>query len=101
MTCLDKFQQPTSSKPLMIPPIMLVTHNCVGLHCQQIAQHLVTSQEDLYGNNEGSEELWFYVSIALGSIVGFWGVCGTLVVKKSWRHAYFHFVDQMKDRLLW
>ena len=55
-------------------------------------------QENLYGNNEGYEELW-YVSIALGFIVGFCGVCGTLVVKKSWRHAYFHFVNKMKDRL--
>ena len=58
-------------------------------------------QENLDGNTEGSKELWFYISVALGFIVGFWAVCGTLVVKKSWRHAYFHFVDQMKDRLLW
>ena len=55
-------------------------------------------QENLDGNTEGSEELWFYVSFALGFIVGFWAVYGTLVVKKSWRHAYFHFVDEMKDR---
>ena len=56
-------------------------------------------QENLDGNTEGSEELWFYVSVVLGFIVGFWAVYGTLVVKKSWRHAYFLFVDEMKDRL--
>ncbi|XP_050281642.1 receptor-like protein EIX2 [Quercus robur] len=46
-----------------------------------------------------SEKLWFYVSVILGFIVGFWIVCGSLVIKKSWRHAYFHFVDEKKDRL--
>ena len=44
--------------------------------------------------------MWLYLSIALGFIVGFWAVCGSLVIKKSWRHAYFCFVDKMKDRLL-
>ncbi|KAH7577205.1 hypothetical protein JRO89_XS01G0220900 [Xanthoceras sorbifolium] len=42
----------------------------------------------------------FYSSIVLGFILGFWGVCGTLIVKNSWRVAYFRFVDDMKDRLL-
>ncbi|KAF7801458.1 receptor-like protein EIX2 [Senna tora] len=39
----------------------------------------------------------FYVSMILGFIVGFWGVCGTLVVKSSWRHAYFRFFSDMND----
>ncbi|KAH7522845.1 hypothetical protein JRO89_XSUnG0097400 [Xanthoceras sorbifolium] len=42
----------------------------------------------------------FYSSIVLGFVLGFWGVCGTLIVKNSWRVAYFRFVDDMKDRLL-
>ena len=29
------------------------------------------------------EKLWFYLSIALGFIVGFWAVCGSLLIKKS------------------
>ena len=57
------------------------------------------NDQENFDDDEGSEELWFYVSIALGFIVGFWTVCGTLVLKKSWRHAYFHFVNEMKDRL--
>ncbi|WKA04177.1 hypothetical protein VitviT2T_022234 [Vitis vinifera] len=27
---------------------------------------------------------WFYMSMGTGFVVGFWGVCGTLVVKESW-----------------
>ncbi|KAL5760163.1 hypothetical protein ACOSQ2_019001 [Xanthoceras sorbifolium] len=50
-------------------------------------------------DEDGSERFWFYVSMAMGFIVGFWAVCGTLTIKKSWRHAYFRFVDEIKDKL--
>ncbi|GMN49212.1 hypothetical protein TIFTF001_018386 [Ficus carica] len=39
--------------------------------------------------DDDHETLWFYASIALGYIVGFWAVCGTLLMNKSLRHAYF------------
>ncbi|XP_059460339.1 receptor-like protein EIX2 [Corylus avellana] len=45
------------------------------------------------------EHLWFYTSIAIGFIVGFWGVCGSLILKVTWRRAYFQFLDRMGDRL--
>ncbi|KAL4638660.1 hypothetical protein ACB092_03G162200 [Castanea dentata] len=60
-------------------------------------------QEDVHVHNNGEdqfEKLWFYLSIALGFIVGFWVVCGSLLIKKSWRHTYFCFAEKMKDRLL-
>ncbi|KAI5332972.1 hypothetical protein L3X38_023101 [Prunus dulcis] len=31
--------------------------------------------------------------------VGFWGVCGSLIIKKRWRYAYFGFIDNVQDRL--
>ncbi|BBH01377.1 disease resistance family protein / LRR family protein [Prunus dulcis] len=49
-------------------------------------------------NEDGNEKFWFYVSMALGFIVGFWGVFGTLIVKKSWRYAYFRWFDDIKDK---
>ncbi|XP_057447783.1 receptor-like protein EIX1 [Lotus japonicus] len=39
----------------------------------------------------------FYITLVLGFFVGFWGVCGTLVIKASWRHAYFQFFNDMND----
>ncbi|XP_068325439.1 receptor-like protein EIX2 [Pyrus communis] len=54
------------------------------------------------GDNKDEDDngrLWLYVSITLGFIIGFWGVCGTLIVKKSWRYAYFRFFDDMKDKV--
>lgn len=50
------------------------------------------------GGNGGGEEGVFdgvgvYCAIAgAGFMVGFWGVCGSLWVKKSWRDRYFGFV---------
>ncbi|KAK9724690.1 hypothetical protein RND81_05G092600 [Saponaria officinalis] len=41
-----------------------------------------------------------YISVVLGVIVGFWAFCGTLVIKTSWRHAYFRLLDNIKDKVL-
>ncbi|KAM5587074.1 hypothetical protein ABKV19_005832 [Rosa sericea] len=50
-------------------------------------------------DEDNNSKLGFYVSIILGFVVGFWGVCGTLLIKKSWRYAYFQFFDNIKDRV--
>ncbi|CAN6709033.1 unnamed protein product [Malus baccata var. baccata] len=41
------------------------------------------------------DKLWLIFSIVIGFCFGFWGVCGTLVIKKSWRYAYFNFADKV------
>ncbi|KAH0721415.1 hypothetical protein KY290_000415 [Solanum tuberosum] len=43
---------------------------------------------------------WFYISMAIGFSLSFWGVCGSLLFKRSWRHAYFRFVDCSWEMLL-
>ncbi|XP_065035153.1 receptor-like protein EIX2 [Musa acuminata AAA Group] len=42
--------------------------------------------------------LWFYISIVLGYVMGFWTFCGILFLKDAWRHAYFHMIDDIYDR---
>ncbi|KAK4721364.1 hypothetical protein R3W88_011597 [Solanum pinnatisectum] len=42
--------------------------------------------------NDEDEWDWFYISMAIGFALSFWGVCGSLLFKRSWRHAYFHFL---------
>ncbi|PQP96438.1 LRR receptor-like serine/threonine-protein kinase FLS2 [Prunus yedoensis var. nudiflora] len=63
----------------------------------------ITPNKDPEDKNEDDEDdkgvVWIYVSLGLGFIVGFWGVCGTLVLKKSWRYAYFRFFDGIKDKV--
>jgi Leucine-rich repeat (LRR) protein len=50
-------------------------------------------------NGRGIESISFYISMVAGFIVGFWGVCGTLIIKTSWRHAYFRSFDNLKDKI--
>jgi Leucine-rich repeat (LRR) protein len=52
------------------------------------------------GDDDKAERLGLYASIAVGYITGFWVVCGGLMLKRSWRHAYFKFVFDMRDKLL-
>ncbi|KAF7850691.1 hypothetical protein BT93_L5093 [Corymbia citriodora subsp. variegata] len=64
------------------------------------------SPDDGSGNSKSEdggddlEHIWFFLSIGLGFSVGFWAVCGTLILKKSWRDAYFGYVDRMKNKLI-
>ncbi|XP_058205914.1 receptor-like protein EIX2 isoform X2 [Rhododendron vialii] len=49
---------------------------------------------------DDSEKVWFYVAIMSGYATGLWGFVAVLVLKKSWRHAYFQFVVMVKDEVL-
>ncbi|OMO88232.1 putative serine/threonine-protein kinase bri1 [Corchorus olitorius] len=50
-------------------------------------------------DEESSQMLWIYISAALGFVFGFWAIFGTLVVKKSVRHAYFKYLDEIADKI--
>ncbi|XP_034212725.1 receptor-like protein EIX2 [Prunus dulcis] len=60
-----------------------------------------TATNAKHSNEDGNDNgvLWLYVSMILGFISGFWGVCGTLLLKQSWRYAYFRFFDDTKDKV--
>ncbi|XP_059627597.1 receptor-like protein EIX2 [Cornus florida] len=44
---------------------------------------------------DGFEVDWFYVSMALGFVVGFWGVVGPFLFSISWRVVCFQFMDNI------
>ncbi|AES64030.1 LRR receptor-like kinase family protein [Medicago truncatula] len=72
--------------------------NCSSLspgHGEQERKH-----EDGVDGDDNNERWGLYASIAVGYITGFWIVCGSLMLKRSWRHAYFNSVYDMKDKLL-
>ncbi|XP_050369396.1 receptor-like protein 2 [Argentina anserina] len=50
-------------------------------------------------NNEEHGIPWFYVPTGLGFIIGFWGVCCSLIFFKAWRYAYFRFIEKVQDML--
>ncbi|KAL9318026.1 hypothetical protein ACSQ67_014543 [Phaseolus vulgaris] len=69
--------------------------------CSELVDESTTGNDDTYEDQDSSHnKLWLSLSIGLGYIVEFWAVCGSLVLKKSWRHAYFQFVHSMKDWIL-
>ncbi|XP_054817097.1 receptor-like protein EIX2 [Prosopis cineraria] len=41
----------------------------------------------------------FYESSGVGFAVGFWIVFGSLLVIRSWRHAYFNFLNKLADSI--
>uniref|UniRef100_A0A2N9EYP3 Leucine-rich repeat-containing N-terminal plant-type domain-containing protein n=1 Tax=Fagus sylvatica TaxID=28930 RepID=A0A2N9EYP3_FAGSY len=58
------------------------------------------NNENIGSKDTGGLEVdWFYVSMALGFVVGFWGVCGPLLLNKQWRIMYFQFLDHMGYKL--
>ncbi|XP_039142397.1 receptor-like protein EIX2 [Dioscorea cayenensis subsp. rotundata] len=53
-------------------------------------------------NNEGEnnlETIWFYLSMPLGFMFGFWAIFGALILKESWRYAYFRFIDHIYNKI--
>ena len=61
----------------------------------------VTSNPTSSKNYHDGDEFWkcLYIGTGLGFIVGFWGVCGSLMLNRSWRHAYFLLMINLKDWL--
>ncbi|KAL1292263.1 hypothetical protein AAHE18_20G259000 [Arachis hypogaea] len=55
--------------------------------------------EDEDSKTDKLEKWLFYFVIAIGFATGFWGVIGTLWFKKTWRHAYFRWVEDLADSI--
>ncbi|XP_059633800.1 receptor-like protein EIX2 [Cornus florida] len=51
-------------------------------------------------DENGLDMAWFYISLGPGFVVGFWVVFGTILIKKSWRHCYFQFLENMIERIV-
>ncbi|CAA3016563.1 LRR receptor-like serine threonine- kinase GSO2 [Olea europaea subsp. europaea] len=44
------------------------------------------------------EKVWLFSFVGLGFLTGFWAICGSLILKKQWRDAYFKFVERVAAR---
>ncbi|XP_022882540.1 receptor-like protein 12 [Olea europaea var. sylvestris] len=51
----------------------------------------VVEEDDRFINRD------FYICMVFGFITGFWIVIGTLILKHSWRHSYFKFLNDIGD----
>ncbi|XP_047147625.1 receptor-like protein EIX2 [Vigna umbellata] len=41
----------------------------------------------------------YYISMTIGFVISFWGVFGSILIIRSWRHAYFQFLSNLSDSL--
>ncbi|XP_059627523.1 receptor-like protein EIX2 [Cornus florida] len=69
-----------------------LNNNCTREEESQ-GQGVITREKE----EEEYEMVWFYIGMGPGFVVGFWVVCGTLILKRTWRHAYFQLLDNVKD----
>ncbi|XP_061370008.1 receptor-like protein EIX2 [Gastrolobium bilobum] len=52
------------------------------------------------GNEDGGiERESLYLGMGVGFAVGFWGICGSFLLIRKWRHAYYQFLDYVGDEL--
>ncbi|KAL6193870.1 hypothetical protein ACLB2K_034954 [Fragaria x ananassa] len=62
-----------------------------------------TGQPNVSSDQEDSDNKQitrgFYISLGLGFVVGFWGLCGSLIFKRSWRYKYYNFLNASHDWL--
>uniref|UniRef100_A0A0R0E2L7 Uncharacterized protein n=1 Tax=Glycine max TaxID=3847 RepID=A0A0R0E2L7_SOYBN len=52
-----------------------------------------------YEGSHGHGVNWFFVSVTIGFVVGLWIVIAPLLICRSWRHVYFHFLDHVWFKL--
>ncbi|KAL2967347.1 hypothetical protein AAZX31_16G171300 [Glycine max] len=52
-----------------------------------------------YEGSHGHGVNWFFVSATIGFVVGLWIVIAPLLICRSWRHVYFHFLDHVWFKL--
>ncbi|KAL2523203.1 disease resistance family protein/LRR family protein [Forsythia ovata] len=64
-------------------------------------ENVTSGKSDSAEESEGGDhdKWWLFLSVGLGFAMGFWGVCGTLVISRYWRLAFFQFVDEALDWL--
>ncbi|KAJ1382736.1 Leucine-rich repeat [Sesbania bispinosa] len=55
----------------------------------------------LHGDNEDGEldRESLHLGMGVGFAVGFWVVCGSLFLNRTWRHTYFRFLNHVAHRL--
>ncbi|KAK9127374.1 hypothetical protein Syun_016171 [Stephania yunnanensis] len=81
-------------KTLPDPSIYAGNPGLCGAPLKDCATH--PDIHDLDHHEEDKEDwLPFFISMSIGFVVGFWSVCGSLLLNKSWRYAFFRFIDDM------
>ncbi|KAL2334687.1 hypothetical protein Fmac_015900 [Flemingia macrophylla] len=77
----------TGNPELCGPP---VTSNCTSKEELSESPSVGHANANFFGTSE------FYIGMGVGFASGFWGVCSVIFFNRTWRRAYFHFLDHLK-----
>ncbi|CAL9137572.1 unnamed protein product [Musa acuminata var. zebrina] len=69
------------------------------INCTVNIVKAIEEEQNKNSSESRMETLWLYTSIMLGFITGFWMICGSLLLRRTWRITYFRAIDNMIDKL--
>ncbi|KAG8376502.1 hypothetical protein BUALT_Bualt09G0070100 [Buddleja alternifolia] len=72
----------------------LLHKKCSDDEAPNVENHAATREDDR------AEKIYLYGVIISGVATGFWGVIGVLIFKRSWRQAYFGFIEVGVGKML-
>jgi Leucine-rich repeat (LRR) protein len=58
-----------------------------------------TSNQGTHGNYRDLDDISLYLAMAIGFVINLWVIFCVKLFKKSWRSAYFMFVDEFHDKI--
>ncbi|KAL5804161.1 hypothetical protein ACOSQ3_030961 [Xanthoceras sorbifolium] len=95
---------PSSTQMQTLNASCFIGNQLCGAPLPRNCTETVPTPDDHLGNEDdedGEDEVdWFYVSMALGFVVGFWSVIGSLLVNRRWRYMYCQFLNRLGDKFL-
>ncbi|CAL9137622.1 unnamed protein product, partial [Musa acuminata var. zebrina] len=68
-------------------------------NCTEDIPTVGKEEEENENSKDRIESIWLYMCRAVGFIVGFWTICGSILLNSRWRIAFFRAIDSMCDRL--
>ncbi|KAH9803646.1 hypothetical protein KPL71_001856 [Citrus sinensis] len=89
---------PTSTQLQSFDASCFIGNDLCGSPLSRNCTETVPMPQDGNGEDDEDEVEWFYVSMALGCVVGFWFVIGPLIVNRRWRYMYSVFLDRLGDK---
>ncbi|WCJ39051.1 Receptor-like protein EIX2 [Euphorbia peplus] len=76
-----------------------LTKNCTEDNDEPRSEEKDENEDE--DEDEDEVDIWFYASMTFGFVFGFWGVVGSLVFIRRWRHLYFRFVYHLGEKIWW
>ncbi|KAK9209693.1 hypothetical protein WN944_002061 [Citrus x changshan-huyou] len=89
---------PTSTQLQSFDASCFIGNDLCGSPLSRNCTETVPMPQDEDGEDDEDKVEWFYVSMALGCVVGFWFVIGPLIVNRRWRYMYSVFLDRLGDK---